>query len=70
MLQGLDEAIAALAAIDLDTLPDDELHDVVLGLHESCSRLAAEQARFLARWDARMVWADDGSQGSGSAVGA
>src|SRR4051812_16128611 len=66
MLEGLDAAIDALHAIDLDSLSDEELDDCVVGLQESCSRLAAAQARLLARWDARMVWADDGSKAAGA----
>src|SRR3954470_2172185 len=66
MLEGLDQAIDALNAIDLDALSDEELNECVLGLQDSCSRLAAAQARLLARWDARMVWADDGSKAAGA----
>jgi hypothetical protein len=70
MLDGLDQAIAALGATDVDALSDTELDDLVTGLRERFSLLAAIEAKVMARWDARMVWADDGSQGSGSAVGA
>src|SRR4051794_25023559 len=66
MLEGLDAAIDALNAVDLDSLSDQELDDHVVGLHASCSRLAAAQARLLARWDTRMVWADDGSKAAGA----
>src|SRR3954451_10189540 len=66
MLEGLDAAIDALHAIDLDALSDEDLNEVVLGLQERCSRLAAAQARLLARWDARMVWAGDGSKAAGA----
>jgi hypothetical protein len=66
MLERLDRAIAALNAIDLDSLDDATLNELVLGLHERCSRLAATHARSLARWDARMVWADDGSKAAGA----
>src|SRR4051794_32090809 len=66
MLQRLDEAIDTLNAVDLDTLSDDELHACVLDLQDGFSRLAAAQARWLARWDARMVWADDGSKAAGA----
>ena len=62
MLERLDEAIDALNAVDLDSLDDASLDDLVVGLRERCSRLAAAEARLLARWDARMVWADDGSK--------
>jgi 5-methylcytosine-specific restriction endonuclease McrA len=66
MLEGLDAAIETLNAIDLDTLSDQDLDDLVVGLQDSCSRLAAAQARLVARWDARMVWADDGSKAAGA----
>src|SRR3954451_23077490 len=66
MLERLDEGIDALNAIDLDTLCDEELNAYVLDLQDGCSRLAAAQARLLARWDARMVWADDGSKAAGA----
>src|SRR3954468_1657252 len=66
MLERLDQAIDTLNAIDLDALSDEELNECVLGLQDSCSRLAAAQARLLARWDARMVWADDGSKAAGA----
>src|SRR3954451_9013987 len=66
MLERLDEAIDALNAVDLDGLDDASLDDLVVGLRERCSRLAAAEARLLARWDARMVWADDGSKAAGA----
>src|SRR4051812_17959569 len=66
MLERLDQAIGALNAIDLDGLSDQELDDLVVGLQDSCSRLVAAQARLLARWDAGMVWADDGSKAAGA----
>src|SRR3954465_5195129 len=66
MLERLDEAIDALNAVDLASLDDASLDDLVVGLRERCSRLAAAEARLLARWDARMVWADDGSKAAGA----
>src|SRR4051812_10647574 len=66
MLEGLDQAIETLNAVDLDTLDDASLDDLVVGLRERSSRLAAAEARLLARWDARMVWADDGSKAAGA----
>src|SRR3954469_24100939 len=66
MLERLDEAIDALNAVDLDSLDDASLDDLVVGLRERSSRLAAAEARLLARWDARMVWADDGSKAAGA----
>ncbi len=66
MLEGLNETIGALNAIDLDRLCDDELNACVLDLQDGISRLAAAQARLLARWDARKLWADDGSKAAGA----
>src|SRR4051794_36453254 len=66
MLERLDEAIDALNAVDLDSMDDSTLDDLVVGLRERSSRLAAAEARLLARWDASMVWADDGSKAAGA----
>src|SRR4051794_31147514 len=38
MLEGLDAAIDALHAVNLDALSDEDLNEVVLGLQERCSR--------------------------------
>src|SRR6478672_248455 len=65
-LRQLEDGIAALNALDLDTLSDTELNDLALDLQTQSSLLAAAQARILARWDARMVWADDGSKAAGA----
>src|SRR3954451_17642764 len=66
MLERLDEGVEAVNGVDLDGLDDASLDDLVVGLRERCSRLAAAGARLLARWDARMVWADDGSKAAGA----
>src|SRR3954469_24067723 len=66
MLERLDAAIAALDAGGLDSHDDASRDDLVVGLRERSSRLAAAEARLLARWDARMVWADDGSKAAGA----
>ena len=50
-----------LAAVDLEALSDDELHAVVVELGELSTRLEAQWCRAIACWDARMVWADNGS---------
>ncbi|MCU1463094.1 MAG: hypothetical protein JWO37_3169, partial [Acidimicrobiales bacterium] len=54
------EALAA--AVDPDALSDAELHETVIGLQREESRFAAARARLLAAWDARKIWADDGSK--------
>jgi hypothetical protein len=45
MLTHLDAAIDALHALDLDDLSDPQLHSLVVGLEQRCSRLAAARAR-------------------------
>jgi hypothetical protein len=62
MLTHLDAAIDALSALDLDDLSDPQLHHLVVGLEQRCSRRAAARARVTQRWDARGVWSDDGSK--------
>ena len=57
----LREALDALAAVELEALSDAELHAVVVELGELSTRLEAQWCRAIARWDARMVWADNGS---------
>jgi hypothetical protein len=59
---GLGPAIDELAMLDPATLPDDELHELVVDLVREDSRLAAARARFVAAWDARRTWADNGSK--------
>lgn len=60
--QALASAIDALAAVDTILLADQELHDQVIALQHEMSRLAAIRARLVAAWDARRLWADDGSK--------
>src|SRR5690349_7644469 len=66
VLGQLRDGIEALNALDLDTLKDAELSDLVVDLQAQASLFAAAQARVLARWDARAVWADDGSKAAGA----
>ena len=61
-LERLDEVADRLAALDVDALPDDELHEITVALQRQRARLGAVAARFLARWDARKVWAADQSR--------
>src|SRR6476620_11472574 len=65
-LAGLREALDALAAVDVAALSDDELHAVVVELGELSTRLEAQWCRAIACWDARMVWADNGSRSAGA----
>src|SRR4051794_34888835 len=62
MHPALADAIAELEAMDPGELTDAELHEVVIAVQNEMSRLAAAHARHLAAWDARRVWADDGSK--------
>jgi hypothetical protein len=58
----LDETISALEAIDPAALSDGQLHRLVLELQAADSRLALVRAQVLSVWDARKLWADDGSK--------
>jgi hypothetical protein len=62
----LDQAIDAVAAVDPDALSDAELHELVVATRRQRDRLAAAEARLLAVWDARKIWADDGSKAAAS----
>ena len=58
---GLREALDAPAAVDVEAFSDGELHAIVVDLGALSTRLEAQWCRAVARWDARMVWADNGS---------
>jgi hypothetical protein len=62
----LDDGLAALAAIDVDTLTDEELHELTVTTHRVRDRLTATAAAIVARWDARAVWANDQSKAAGA----
>jgi Domain of unknown function (DUF222) len=62
ILDGLREALDALADVDVEALSDGELHAVVVELAALSTRLEAQWCRTIARWDARMVWAHNGSR--------
>jgi hypothetical protein len=62
----LDEAITALESIEPVGLSDVELHQSVVELTVAESRLAAVRAGLVAAWDARKVWAEDGSKAAWS----
>ena len=66
LLDTLTAAIDDLAAIDLDTVDDAELHDVVVALGGLSTRLEAQWCRLIGRWDARQIWAGDGSKAAGA----
>lgn len=59
---GVAREIDRLAALDPNTLSDDELGDAVVDVHRLASRLAAAGHRLTAALDARGAWADDGSR--------
>jgi hypothetical protein len=66
LLEALEAAIDDLAIVDVDASGDAEVHDLVVGLGRLSTRLEAAWCRLIARWDARQVWADDGSKASGA----
>jgi hypothetical protein len=58
----LDDAITALAAVDVDTLTPGELDAFVTGWMQARHRLAGAGESVLARWDSIGVWRSDGSR--------
>src|SRR5438067_1090826 len=58
----LASGIDALLALDPVALGDAELHTTVLSLQAERSRLAAAETALVGAWDARRIWADDGSK--------
>jgi hypothetical protein len=58
----LREAIDELAAVDVDTLTDSELHDAVIEIQRQRARLGVVAARLVEGWSQRGVWAGDGSR--------
>jgi uncharacterized protein DUF222 len=61
-LDALHHAIDALAAIEPSALEDDELHALVVAVQRERARLGVVAAGLLNRWDARRIWASDGSR--------
>jgi hypothetical protein len=55
-------AMDALIAVDPDSFSDQELHEMVVDTQRLVSRAAAVRARLMSVWDARRLWADDGSK--------
>ena len=52
--------------LDVDTLDDSELHQLVVALGRCDTRLEAAWCRLIGRWDRRQIWADDGSKAAGA----
>ena len=69
MLDELASALDGLAATDLDLLTDPELHDRVVGLRGEVSRLQSIVSATVSAWDARHVWAGDGSKTPSARLG-
>jgi len=61
-LQALAGAIDDLRQVDPRSLTDDELQDIVVSWERERDRLIAAEAPFLAEWESRRTWADDGSK--------
>ena len=62
VLEQLNRALDAVAAVDVDGLAGGELDAWVLGLQRAKHRPAGAAAWPLARWDATSVWRSDGSR--------
>ena len=58
----LDSDLGDLLGVDPDTLTNDELHELVVASQRQSHRHAAARAKLISAWDARAVWADDGSR--------
>ncbi|MBI2709477.1 MAG: DUF222 domain-containing protein [Actinobacteria bacterium] len=61
-LHRLEVALDGLAHVSVEALPDAALDELVVRLGQAERRLAAEQARVVGEWEARGVWAADGSR--------
>ena len=66
LVDTLTAALDELAELDLDTVEDAELHDAVVALGGLSTRLEAQWCRLIGRWDARQLWAADGSKAAGA----
>src|SRR4051794_35576999 len=62
LAEPLDTALGDLLDVDPDGLTDAELHELVITVQRQSHRLAALRAKLISAWDARGVWADDGSR--------
>jgi hypothetical protein len=62
VLERLNEAIDAVADVDVDTLTDSQLDEFVIALQRARHRLVGATTGALARWDGVGVWLSDGSR--------
>jgi hypothetical protein len=62
----LRQAIDGLAALETAALSDDELGELIVGLHRESARLTACATRVTAAFDGRRAWRDDGSRSLGA----
>ncbi len=62
VLEALHEAVDAFGTLDAPGLQDAELHELVVAVQRERARLGAVAAALLGRWDARRIWAGDGSR--------
>jgi len=62
LLARLEALLDDLAELDVDTLGDGELHQMVIALSRCDTRLEAARCRLIGRWDRRQIWADNGSK--------
>ena len=60
----LDGAVEDVLKLDSDALTDGDLRTAMVGLRRAEARLAAAVTELTAEFDARRVWADDGSRGA------
>lgn len=66
LLDRLEAVLDELAAVEVDVLDDNELNELVVALGRYDTRLGAAWCRLIGRWDARRVWAADGSKAAGA----
>jgi len=59
-------AVGVLQALDVDTLADEELSELVVALRSESARLDAARVAVTGAWDARGVWDHEGAK-SGAA---
>jgi hypothetical protein len=55
VVEQLEHSISALAALDVDTLTDTELHELTVAAQRLRDRLTAAAVPVVARWHARGV---------------
>ena len=66
LVDRLEAVLDEFAGLDVDTLDDSELHELVVGLGVLSTRLEAAWCRLIGRWDSRQIWAADGSKAAGA----